>query len=112
MPKEGFLCFELEDLGCDCGRQFRLTQGWRGVRFESLFSELLIEVDPAREGLLTDAGLLRDEPAGKALLQIELHGLEFEGEEIAAVVGIFSARNPLGGLGFFFSTDWLTSSFM
>ena len=66
--KGGIFLFERDDPVGDGWWQLGPTSDWRCVRLESLFAELPILFDPARERLLADAGLLGNEPAAEALL--------------------------------------------
>lgn len=92
------LLFERHDLGGDGRRELGLALRGGSVSLEPLLAELLIETDPAREGLLADAGLLSDELAAEALLQIKADGFDFELEGIAAVRFFSPARVPPRGV--------------
>jgi hypothetical protein len=94
----GMLLLERHDLGGDRRRELGRALGGRGMSLEPRFAELAVLLDPAREGLLADPGLLGDEPAAEALLQIQADGLDLELERIAALRLFAAPRVPPRGV--------------
>jgi hypothetical protein len=58
----------------------------------------LILLNPAGDSLLAYPGLLGDQAAAEAFLQVQFDGLEFEFEGIAAAVSFGPSRHPPRGV--------------